>query len=94
MLLHSCDIPICVHADANLQRSHVAPGTARQNMRDCVQKGRHENGSTSWRPAGQSRQERVQRSRDLRAVILEYGWVPERISAALAGVEETHPRLF
>jgi hypothetical protein len=94
LLLHSCDIPICVHASADAAESHVWPGTHRANMLDRAQKGRHVNGWSSLRFRGAPRAERTQRSRDLRAVILDHGWNPERMSAALAGVEETHPRLF
>ena len=43
LLLHSCDIPICVHADVDLDVSHVAPGTHRQNMLDRSQRGRYRN---------------------------------------------------
>jgi hypothetical protein len=93
LLLHSCDIPICVHADIDLDLSHVAPGTYRQNMLDRSQRGRYRNRAT-LRLGDLPRQVRVQRSLDLRAVILEHGWQPELISAALLGVELTHPRLF
>lgn len=92
-LLHSCDIPICVHAAADLDESHVAPGTRRENMLDRVQRGRYRN-RQSLRLGDLPRQVRVQRSLDLRTVILEHGWQPELIGAALLGVELTHPRLF
>ena len=93
LLLHSCDIPICVHATANLETSHVAPGTHRENMLDRAQRGRYRNRQT-LRLGELPRQVRVQRSLDLRTVIVEHGWQPELISAALLGVEITHPRLF
>jgi hypothetical protein len=93
LLLHSCDIPICVHAAADLDQSHVAPGTHRENMLDRAQRGRYRN-RQSLRLGDLPRQVRVQRSLDLRTVILEHGWQPELISAALLGVELTHPRLF
>jgi hypothetical protein len=32
-------------------------------------------------------------SLDLRTVILNHGWKPELVSAALLGVELTHPKL-
>jgi hypothetical protein len=93
LLLHSCDIPICVHASADLDVSHVAPGTHRENMLDRAQRGRYRNRHT-LRLGELPRQVRVQRSLNLRAVILDHGWQPELISAALLGVEITHPRLF
>jgi hypothetical protein len=93
LLLHSCDIPICVHADVDLAVSHVAPGTHRENMLDRSQRGRYRN-RAPLRIGDLPRQVRVQRSLDLRAVILEHGWQPELISGALLGVEVTHPRLF
>ncbi|ROQ30259.1 hypothetical protein EDF46_3572 [Frondihabitans sp. PhB188] len=93
LLLHSCDIPICVHASADMEVSHVAPGTHRENMLDRAQRGRYRNRAT-LRLSDLPRQVRVQRSLDLRTVILEHGWQPELISAALLGVETTHPRLF
>lgn len=93
LLLHSCDIPICVHASAAPDETHVAPGTHRQNMLDRSLRGRYRNRAT-LRLGDLPRQVRVQRSLDLRTVILEHGWQPELISAALLGVEITHPRLF
>jgi len=61
---------------------------------DRTQKNRHSNRWSAWRFNGLAKAERAQRSRDLRDVILTHGWDVERMSAALAGVEENHPRLF
>ena len=94
MVLHSCDVPTCVHADADPLVSHVREGSGRDNMLDRRQRNRHANQWSSWRFRGLGGKERGQRSRALRTVILDHGWDPERMSAALAGVEETHPRLF
>ena len=94
LLLHSCDVPICVHAVADAAESHLVEGTHRENMLDRTQKNRHANRWSAWRFNGLPKVERAQRSRDLRDVILTHGWDVERMSAALAGVEETHPRLF
>lgn len=93
LLLQSCDIPICVHANADLDVSHEAPGTHRENILDRARRGRYRNRHT-LRLGDLPRQVRVQRSLDLRTVILENGWQPELISAALLGVELTYPRLF
>lgn len=94
LLLHSCDVPICVHAVADPAESHVMEGSHRSNMLARGQKNRHANRWSTWRFNGLARVERVQRSRDLRNAVRDHGWDPERISAALAGVEESHPRLF
>jgi len=94
LLLHSCDVPTCVHADVDPLVSHLREGTARDNMLDRTQRNRHANQWSSWRFRGLGGRERGARSRALRAVVLEHGWDPVRMSAVLAGVEETHPRLF
>jgi len=94
MLLHSCDVPTCVHAEVDPHVSHVREGSARDNMLDRTQRNRHANQWSSWRHQGSARGVRGDRSRALRAVLLEHGWDPARMSAALGGVEETHPRLF
>ncbi|ROQ36811.1 hypothetical protein EDF46_3365 [Frondihabitans sp. PhB188] len=62
-------------------------------MLDRFQRGRYRNRYT-LRLGVLPRPVRVQRSLDLRAVILDHGWHPELISAALLGVEFSHPRLF
>jgi len=94
LLLHSCDVPICVHAVRDPAESHLVEGTHRTNMLDRAQKNRHANRWSAWRFDGLAREARVQRSRDLRNVVRVHGWDAERMSAALAGIEETHPRLF
>ena len=94
LLLHSCDVPTCVHADLDPHVSHVREGTARDNMLDRTQRNRHANQWSSWRFRGLGGKERGARSRALRAVILEHGWDPVRMSAVLTGVEQSHPRLF
>lgn len=92
-LLHSCDVPICVHAVADAEETHLIEGTHRMNMLDRAQRNRH-NAWSALGFNGLAKAERAQRSRDLRDVIRTHGWNPERMSAALAGVEENHPRLF
>jgi hypothetical protein len=94
MVLHSCDVPTCVHADVDPLVSHLREGSGRDNMLDRTQRNRHTNQWSSWRLGGLAREQRGQRSRALRAVILEHGWDPARMSAALGGVDQTHPRLF
>lgn len=94
MLLHACDVPLCVHVDANPAVSHLFEGTQRVNMLDREQKHRGGNqwSSLGWRDL--SRRQRVARSRELRSVLQEHGWDRARISGALAGVGQNQPRLF
>jgi hypothetical protein len=94
MVLHSCDVPTCVHADTDPFVSHVQGGSSRDNMLDRAQRNCHANQWSSWRFRGLGGNERGQRSRALRAVILDHGWDPERMGAVLVGVKKTHPRLF
>ncbi|WP_237280554.1 hypothetical protein [Subtercola vilae] len=94
LLLHDCDIPLCVHADIDLARSHVWEGDHRKNMLDREQKGRTVNGATAWRWRGLPRALRAERSRALRQTVLEHGWDPALMSAALSGTDPEHPRLF
>jgi hypothetical protein len=63
-------------------------------MLERTQKNRHANRWSAWRFNGFGKAECAQRSRDLRNVILTHGRDVERMSAVLAGVEQTHPRLF
>jgi hypothetical protein len=41
LLLHSCDVPICVHAVLDAAESHLSEGTHKTNMLDRAQKTRH-----------------------------------------------------
>lgn len=40
LVLHSCDVPLCVNP------SHLFTGSQSDNIQDCIQKGRH---FTPWR---------------------------------------------
>lgn len=95
LLMHDCDIPLCVHATATESTSHVLPGDHRANMIDRSRKGRHANGASTWRWRGISRQRRAELSRDLRETVLRHGWDRDRIHAVLtgAGLDGT-PTLF
>ncbi|MFE6767295.1 hypothetical protein [Streptomyces sp. NPDC057689] len=94
LLLHACDVPLCVHADADPERSHVSPGTHRENMLDRVQKGHHRNRWTAERYRGLPREERVRRSRELRDAVRAHGWDSDLIRRALNGIGPDQPTLW
>lgn len=94
MLLHRCDVPLCVHVDVEEALSHLRPGTARDNQDDAVRRGRHANRFTVERFATLPRAERARRSRTLRDAVRDHGWDPERIAHALSGAGEGAVPLF
>lgn len=94
LLLHACDVPLCVHVDIDLSVSHLAPGTHRGNMLERVQRGRHRNGATALRAAGIARAERVRLSRVLREAFRDHGWDPAAIAAQKTGIEADTPTLW
>ncbi|WIB72535.1 hypothetical protein [Curtobacterium sp. MCBD17_026] len=93
-LLHRCDVPLCVHADVDPLRSHVTPGTHRDNMLDRAYKGRGVNRWTALFPRGASREEQVRRSRALRAAIRADGWDVDAITRAVNGIGPDQPTLW
>ncbi|MFJ3395355.1 hypothetical protein [Leifsonia aquatica] len=93
LLMHSCDVPLCVHVDADPALTHLTPGTHATNMQDRAFKGRGGNASTTTGMRGISRKALATRSRALRALLLEQGWQRDAISAALADLLD-HPTLF
>ena len=94
MLLHSCDVPLCVHVDIDQDVSHLRPGAAIDNQRDTARAGRQRNRYTIDRFGGLPRAERVAQSRRLREVVRTHGWDPELIGRALSLVGTEHPTLF
>lgn len=94
VLMHLCDVPLCVHVDADPLHSHLALGTHASNMRDRSAKGRHGNDATVNRMRGISRRVLAARSRAVRTQLLEHGWDPEAIAAILIDVTPEHPTLF
>jgi hypothetical protein len=94
LLLHACDVPLCVHVDVDLSVSHLAPGTHRGNMLERVQRGRHRNGATAIRMAGLKRSERVALSRALRAAFRDHGWDAAAIRACRTGIASDTPTLW
>ncbi len=94
LLLHACDIPLCVHVDVDAAVSHLAPGTHRGNMLERVQRGRHRNGATAVRMAGLQRGERVALSRELREAFRDHGWDQAAIRACRTGIAPDTPTLW
>lgn len=66
ILMHSCDVPLCVKAVPG-PGSHLWAGTQLENMADKVLKGHHGNGYIG--PKGLTRAESAARSRQLRQSI-------------------------
>ena len=93
MLMHECDVPICVRATTGPD-THVVEGTTRANMLDRHRKGRDANGAGfAWR--GLAREHFTSRSRALRNEVRAHGWTrPERIAALIAGADPDAPTLF
>lgn len=91
LLLHNCDVPICVHVTRDA-RSHLFLGDTAMNMRDREQKQRAQHGRSGMR--GLARAQLAARSRALRNVILTRGWDTDAIAAVLTGHTPEDPRLF
>jgi hypothetical protein len=94
LLLHGCDVPLCVHVDVDLSVSHLAPGTHRGNMRERSQRGRHRNGFTALRTISFPRTERVRLSRELREAFRDHGWDADALRACKTGIASTTPTLW
>lgn len=94
MLLHRCDVPLCVHVDVDPAVSHLRVGNAIDNQRDTARSGRHRNGYSIVRFASLPRAERVAQSRRLRDVVRAHGWDPDLIGRALSTAGTEHPTLF
>jgi hypothetical protein len=92
VLMHVCDVPLCVHASIEVD-THLVRGTQALNMLDRSRKGRHANASTfRWRGIGRA-QFRAQ-SVELRTALLEHGWNEPMIRPLLAGRDPKAPTLF
>lgn len=94
LLLHACDVPLCVHVDVDLSVSHLAPGTHRENMLERVQRGRHRNASTALRTISFPRSERVRLSRELREAFRDDGWDAAAVRACKTGIAAGTPTLW
>lgn len=94
MLLHRCDVPLCVHVDLDPEASHLRVGGASQNQRDAARAGRQRNRYTSETFASLPRAERAARSRRLRDAVRDCGWSTDLIARALSGAGSDHPTLW
>ncbi|OWP20304.1 hypothetical protein CBF90_02110 [Microbacterium sp. AISO3] len=94
MLLHRCDVPLCVHVDVDPAASHLRVGDAAANQDDAARAGRHRNRFTSERFASLPRADRVARARRLRDTVRDHGWDEERMTRAVSLVGFDHPTLW
>lgn len=94
MLLHRCDVPLCVHVDIDPTVSHLRTGGAADNQRDAARAGRQRNRFSIERYATLARADRVARSRRLRDAVREHGWNPELIARAISEAGVGHPTLW
>lgn len=94
MLLHRCDVPLCVHVDVDPNVSHLRIGGAVDNQRDAAHAGRQRNRFTIETYASLPRADRVARSRRLRDTVREHGWNPQLIARALSDAGTEHPTLW
>lgn len=94
LILHRCDVPLCVHADLDVQLSHLRPGDTSDNMQDRARRGRQFRPSATLRFRDLPRAERARRSRALRDAILERGRDAAAIHGVLSGLDPDEPTLF
>lgn len=94
MLLHRCDVPLCVHVDVDPAITHLRVGGAPENQRDTARAGRQRNRFTIERFASLPRADRVARSRLLRDTVRDHGWNQDLIARALSGAGTDHPTLW
>lgn len=92
ILLHSCDVPLCVRSTGGPD-SHTHPGTQAENLMDRLQKRRHPHAYTwHWRSVG--RTNFAARSRQLRDALKAHGWDESIIRPLMSGHDPDTPRLF
>jgi hypothetical protein len=92
MLMHVCDIPLCVRATGG-EDTHLVPGTQAENLLDRSQKRRHANAYT-WRWRGVGRANFAAQSRQLRDALKEHGWDESVIGPLMSGHDPDAPTLF
>ncbi len=91
ILLHSCDVPLCVRSTGGPD-SHTRSGTRAENLLDRSRKRRHAN-AYIWRWRGIGRANFVTRSRELRDALREHGWEESIIRPLISGHDLDAPRL-
>lgn len=93
ILMHECDVPMCVRATTDPD-THVVEASTRANMLDRRRKGRDSNGS-GFQWSGLAREHFFAQSRALRDEARAHGRArPERIAALIAGTDPDAPTLF
>lgn len=92
-LRHWCDFPLCVHAAADVDRSHLLAGTRADNMADRNKAGNFANQYTGALLAG-VRRHRPETMRTIRDHVRAHGYDQAFISETLAGYDADHPTLF
>jgi hypothetical protein len=92
VLMHSCDIPLCVRSTGGTD-SHTYPGTQAANLLDRSQKRRHANAHT-WRWRGVGRANLAAQSRELRDALKAHGWDESVIRPLMSGIDPDAPTLF
>ena len=80
-VMHSCDNPSCVNP------AHLSIGTHKENMRDCVAKGRH----VSRSPRGEEHYHHTLTEQDVRDIRTQHAsGIPPRVLAPKYGVSRNH----
>lgn len=87
---HVCDNPICVRAEEG-PGTHLLLGTRAANMIDRAARGRHNRQLAAQIYGAQSVEERAQRARSLRDLVLAHGYDPQQIQQMLFTVEGQLP---
>ena len=91
ILMHSCDVPLCVKAVSG-PGSHLWAGTQLENMADKILKGHH--GNQYIGPKGLTRAESAARSRQLRESIKNGVLVGDAVAQYKNLVSSDQLRLF
>lgn len=92
VMMHVCDVPLCVHATLE-SGSHIVAGDQWANIADRQRKRRFGN-SRSLRMAVSARQSFQQNSLALRDELLTHGWRDRIVRPLLAGYDPEAPTLF